>query len=42
METESVQRVMFRIEWQLCELDTGGLVRCPPKDDSYRTIDSTD
>lgn len=24
----------------LYELDTGELVRCPPKDDSYRTIDS--
>lgn len=30
----------FRIEWQLYELDSGELERCPPKDDSYRTIDS--
>ena len=32
----------LRVEWQLYELDTGELVRCPPKDDSYRDIDSTD
>ncbi|GAA2948937.1 LacI family DNA-binding transcriptional regulator [Kitasatospora cinereorecta] len=30
----------FRVEWQLYELDTGEFSRCPPKDDSYRTIDS--
>lgn len=30
----------FWIEWQLYELDTGELSRCPPKDDSYRSIDS--
>lgn len=30
----------FRIEWQLYELDTGQFSRCPPKDDSYRTLDS--
>lgn len=29
-----------RVEWQLYELDSGELVRCPPKDDSYRTIDT--
>ncbi|MEU4172156.1 LacI family DNA-binding transcriptional regulator [Streptomyces sp. NPDC026665] len=29
----------IRIEWQLYELDTGELTRCPPKDDSYRTLD---
>jgi integrase len=28
-----------RVEWQLYELDNGVLHRCPPKDDSYRTID---
>ncbi|WP_329119419.1 LacI family DNA-binding transcriptional regulator [Streptomyces sp. NBC_01465] len=42
LETEFVRRNSFRVEWQLYELDTGELVRCPPKDDSYRTIDSTD
>jgi integrase len=30
----------FRIEWQLYELDNGGFSRCPPKDDSYRTLDA--
>ncbi|GGU64611.1 hypothetical protein GCM10010502_14160 [Kitasatospora aureofaciens] len=30
----------MRIEWQLYELDNGELHRCPPKDDSYRTIDT--
>ncbi|MCY0957650.1 LacI family DNA-binding transcriptional regulator [Streptomyces sp. H27-H5] len=30
----------FAVEWQLYELDTGELSRCPPKDDSYRVIDS--
>lgn len=30
----------FRVEWQLYELDTGQFTRCPPKDDSYRNIDS--
>ncbi|MEU9400606.1 LacI family DNA-binding transcriptional regulator [Streptomyces sp. NPDC048242] len=28
----------IRVEWQLYELDTGELLRCPPKDDSYRDI----
>jgi Bacterial regulatory proteins, lacI family len=28
-----------RIEWQLYELDTGQWLRCPPKDESRRTID---
>ncbi|MEU1147990.1 LacI family DNA-binding transcriptional regulator [Streptomyces sp. NPDC005863] len=42
LETEFVRPGAFRVEWQLYELDTGELVRCPPKDDSYRTIDSTD
>jgi integrase len=32
----------LRIEWQLYELDTGRLERCPPKDDSRRTIDLPD
>jgi integrase len=39
LETEFVRGAQVRIEWQLYELDTGGLHRCPPKDDSYRTID---
>ncbi len=30
------------MERQLYELDSGELVRCPPKDDSYRTIDAMD
>ncbi len=42
LETEFVRPDAIRVEWQLYELDTGELVRCPPKDDSYRTIDSMD
>ncbi|MQY36174.1 hypothetical protein SRB17_41710 [Streptomyces sp. RB17] len=42
LETEFVRPGAFRVEWQLYELDTGELVRCPPKDDSYRTIDAMD
>ena len=42
LETEFVRPRAFRVEWQLYELDTGELVRCPPKDDSYRTIDAMD
>ncbi|MBZ6229922.1 LacI family DNA-binding transcriptional regulator [Streptomyces olivaceus] len=42
LEKEFVRPAAFRVEWQLYELDTGELVRCPPKDDSYRTIDSMD
>lgn len=42
LETEFARPSSIRVEWQLYELDTGELVRCPPKDDSYRTIDSTD
>lgn len=30
----------FRVEWQLYELDNGSFSRCPPKDDSYRTLNS--
>ncbi|BBA98261.1 putative LacI family transcriptional regulator [Actinacidiphila reveromycinica] len=42
LETEFARRESrcFRIEWQLYELDTGEFVRCPPKDDSYRNVDS--
>jgi integrase len=42
LETEFARPGSVRVEWQLYELDTGALVRCPPKDDSYRTIDSMD
>ncbi|MEV0570212.1 LacI family DNA-binding transcriptional regulator [Dactylosporangium sp. NPDC050588] len=38
LETRFVRQDSIRIEWQLYELDTGELVRCPPKDDSYRTV----
>lgn len=40
LEEEFVRSGTIRIEWQLYQLDTGELHRCPPKDDSYRTIDS--
>ncbi|MGW3110513.1 LacI family DNA-binding transcriptional regulator [Streptomyces sp. NPDC001091] len=42
LEREFVRREsqIIRVEWQLYELDTGELIRCPPKDDSYRNIDS--
>lgn len=39
LETCFVRPTSVRVEWQLYELDTGELHRCPPKDDSYRTID---
>ncbi|MEU0885538.1 LacI family DNA-binding transcriptional regulator [Lentzea sp. NPDC005914] len=39
LETEYVKEDGIRVEWQLYELDTGEFHRCPPKDDSYRTID---
>ncbi|MFG2370431.1 LacI family DNA-binding transcriptional regulator [Streptomyces sp. NPDC048504] len=42
LETEFARPGSVRVEWQLYELDTGELVRCPPKDDSYRTIDAMD
>lgn len=38
LETRYVRADSIRVEWQLYELDTGELVRCPPKDDSYRTV----
>ncbi|KAB1983426.1 LacI family DNA-binding transcriptional regulator [Streptomyces triticiradicis] len=40
LETEFVRRGAVRVEWQLYELDSGKFERCPPKDDSYRTIDA--
>jgi integrase len=39
LEQEFVRSGSIRVEWQLYELDTGELHRCPPKDDSRRTID---
>jgi integrase len=38
LETRYVRPDAVRVEWQLYELDTGELYRCPPKDDSYRTV----
>lgn len=42
LETKHLRPNGFRVEWQLYELDSGELDRCPPKDDSYRTIDGPD
>ncbi|AVT36251.1 LacI family DNA-binding transcriptional regulator [Plantactinospora sp. BB1] len=42
LETEFVRPASVRVEWQLYELDTGDHHRCPPKDDSRRTIDTPD
>lgn len=39
LESEFVRGGQVRVEWQLYELDSGVLHRCPPKDDSHRTID---
>ena len=38
LEARYVRPDSVRAEWQLYELDTGELHRCPPKDDSYRTV----
>jgi integrase len=40
LETAFVRPGAIRAEWQLYELDTGEFHRCPPKDDSLRTIDT--
>jgi len=40
LETEYVRPSSIRVEWQLYELDTGQFHRCPPKDDSHRTVDT--
>ncbi|MFC4515392.1 LacI family DNA-binding transcriptional regulator [Streptomyces ehimensis] len=40
LEKEYWRPDSVRVEWQLYELDTGELDRCPPKDDSYRTVDN--
>ncbi|MDD9377878.1 LacI family DNA-binding transcriptional regulator [Streptomyces sp. ZAF1911] len=42
LEAEFARQDSVRVEWQLYELDSGVMVRCPPKDDSYRTIDAPD
>ncbi|MEU5119711.1 tyrosine-type recombinase/integrase [Streptomyces asoensis] len=42
LEPEFVRPKSIRVEWQLYELDTGELHRCPPKDDSYRDINAPD
>lgn len=42
LEPECVRPNGIRVEWQLYELDSGELLRCPPKDGSYRTIDVPD
>jgi integrase len=39
LETRYVRPDHVRVEWQLYELETGRFHRCPPKDDSHRTID---
>jgi integrase len=39
LETQYVRSTGLRVEWQLYELDTGEFHRCPPKDDSHRTLD---
>lgn len=39
LEVEYVRPASIRVESQLYELDSGQFHRCPPKDDSYRTID---
>lgn len=42
LEQRYLRRGSLRVEAQLYELDTGQLVKCPPKDDSYRDIDIPD
>jgi integrase len=42
LETQFIRPGSLRVEWQLYELDGGEFHRCPPKDDSYRTIDTPD
>lgn len=39
LETTYVRPATIRVEWQLYELDTGEFVRCPPKDESRRSVD---
>ncbi|MEU7875141.1 LacI family DNA-binding transcriptional regulator [Dactylosporangium sp. NPDC049140] len=42
LEPEYVRGEAVRVEWQLYELDNGTFERCPPKDDSYRTVAAPD
>jgi integrase len=42
LETRYVREKTLRVEWQLYELDTGEFHRCPPKEDSHRTLDLPD
>ncbi|GIH19170.1 tyrosine-type recombinase/integrase [Rugosimonospora africana] len=42
LEVGYVRPAAVRVEWQLYELDNGKLLRCPPKDESRRTIDLPD
>jgi hypothetical protein len=38
LETRMVRPDSLRVDWQLYELENGVMHRCPPKDDSHRTI----
>jgi integrase len=38
LDTAYVRPGAVRVEWQLYELDNGVFHRCPPKDDSHRTV----
>jgi hypothetical protein len=42
LETRYVRSSGVRVEWQLYELDNGQLHRCPPKDESRRTVAAPD
>jgi integrase len=39
LEVAYARPAAVRVEWQLYELDNGKLLRCPPKDESRRTVD---
>jgi len=42
LEVSNVRPAAVRVEWQLYELDDGQFLRCPPKDESRRTVDTPD
>jgi len=42
LEPQYVRPAAVRVEWQLYELDNGQFVRCPPKDESRRTVAAPD